>query len=109
MTEYLPSFRKTSELGEIVCSHHERSGTQSCWLEIGNHFLSMVSCWRDARGLRSAQWRMPSKYELLLVIYERENQKLSLDLSHIQFIIYSLHIVDLNHTSCHDISIVITS
>jgi hypothetical protein len=44
-----------------------------------------------------------------LLIYERENTPcFSLELSHIQFINYSLHIVDLFHISCHDISIVIT-
>jgi hypothetical protein len=43
-------------------------------------------------------------------IYERENKPcFTLELSHIQFINYSLHIVDLFHISCHDISIVITS
>jgi hypothetical protein len=46
----------------------------------------------------------------VLLIYERENKPcFSLELSHIQFINYSLHIVDLFHISCHDISIVITS
>jgi hypothetical protein len=46
----------------------------------------------------------------LLLIYERENKPcFSLELSHIQFIYYSLHIVDLFHISCHDISIEITS
>jgi hypothetical protein len=45
-----------------------------------------------------------------VLIYERENKPcFSLELSHIQFINYSLHIVDLLHISCHDISIVITS
>jgi hypothetical protein len=45
-----------------------------------------------------------------LLIYERENKPcFSLELSHIQFINYSLHIVDIFHISCHDISIVITS
>jgi hypothetical protein len=43
-----------------------------------------------------------------LLIYERENKPcFSLELSHIQFINYSLHIVDIFHISCHDISIVI--
>jgi hypothetical protein len=47
---------------------------------------------------------------LLLLIYERENKPcFYLELSHIQFINYSLHIVDIFHISCHDISIVITS
>ena len=45
-----------------------------------------------------------------VLIYERENKLcFSLELSHIQFINYSLHIVDRFHISCHDISIVITS
>jgi hypothetical protein len=45
-----------------------------------------------------------------VLIYERENKPcFSLELSHSQFINYSLHIVDLFHISCHDISIVITS
>ena len=45
-----------------------------------------------------------------VLIYEKENKHcFSLKLSHIQFINYSLHIVDLFHISCHDISIVITS
>jgi hypothetical protein len=44
------------------------------------------------------------------LIYERENKPwFSLELSHIQFINYSLHIVDIFHISCHDISIVIKS
>jgi hypothetical protein len=47
---------------------------------------------------------------LVLMIYERENKHLfSLELSHIQFIDYLLHTVDLFHISCHDMSIVITS
>jgi hypothetical protein len=47
---------------------------------------------------------------LKLLIYERENKpSFSLELSHFQFINYSLHIVDLFYISCHDISIVITS
>jgi hypothetical protein len=46
----------------------------------------------------------------LVLIYERENKPcFSLELSHIQFINYFLHIVDLFHISCHDITIVITS
>jgi hypothetical protein len=45
-----------------------------------------------------------------LLIYERENKPcFSLEISHIHFINYSLHIVDLFHISCHDFSIVITS
>jgi hypothetical protein len=45
-----------------------------------------------------------------LLIYEIKNKPcFSLELSHIQFINYFLHIVDLFHNSCHDISIVITS
>jgi hypothetical protein len=45
-----------------------------------------------------------------LLIYERENKPcFSLELSHIQFINYYLHIVDTFHISCHDIFIVITS
>jgi hypothetical protein len=45
-----------------------------------------------------------------LLIYEREDKPcFSLELSHIQFINYSLHIVDIFHVFCHDISIVITS
>jgi RNase H-like domain found in reverse transcriptase len=45
-----------------------------------------------------------------VLIYEIENKPcFSLELSHIQFINYSLHIVDLFHISCHDICIVITS
>jgi hypothetical protein len=46
----------------------------------------------------------------LVLIYERENKPcFSLEPSHIQFINYSLHIVDIFHISCHDYSIVITS
>jgi hypothetical protein len=45
-----------------------------------------------------------------VLIYERENKPcFSLELSHTQLINYSLHIVDIFHISCHDISIVITS
>jgi hypothetical protein len=45
-----------------------------------------------------------------MLIYERENNPcFSLELSHIQFIDFFLHIVDLFRISCHDISIVITS
>jgi hypothetical protein len=48
--------------------------------------------------------------DLFVLIYERKNKPcFSLELSHIQFINYSLHIVDIFHISCHDISIVITS
>jgi hypothetical protein len=47
---------------------------------------------------------------LRLLIYERENKPcFSLEVSHIQFINYSLHIVDIFNISCHEISIVITS
>jgi hypothetical protein len=47
---------------------------------------------------------------LQLLIYKGENKTcFSLELSHIQFINNSLHIVDLVHISCHDISVVITS
>jgi hypothetical protein len=46
----------------------------------------------------------------VLLIYERENKPcFSLELSHIQFINYSIHILNLFHISCHDISIVIAS
>jgi hypothetical protein len=46
----------------------------------------------------------------MLLIYERENKPcFSLELSHIQFINYSLHIVDIFLISRHYISIVITS
>jgi hypothetical protein len=45
-----------------------------------------------------------------MLIYERENKPcFFLELSHIQFINYSLHIVDIFHISCHDVSIVIAS
>jgi hypothetical protein len=48
--------------------------------------------------------------KFMVLIYERENKLcFSLELSHIQFINNSLHIVDLFHISCHDISIIITS
>jgi hypothetical protein len=45
-----------------------------------------------------------------LLIYKSENKPcFSLELSRIQFINYSLHFVDLFHSSCHDISILVTS
>jgi hypothetical protein len=54
--------------------------------------------------------RLAEALNKVLLIYERENKPcFSLELSHIQFIKYSLHIVDIFHISCHDISIVITS
>jgi hypothetical protein len=44
----------------------------------------------------------------ITVDIEENKSCFSLELSHVQVIDYSLHIVDLFHTSCHDISIVIT-
>jgi hypothetical protein len=60
---------------------------------------------------------LPSSYDLISAaaacisncLCMREIVNLSLELSHIQFTNYSLHIVDLFHISCHDISIVLTS
>jgi hypothetical protein len=59
-------------------------------------------------------YAVPRVYRLSLthslLVYDRKNKPcFSLELSHIQFINYYLHIVDLFHISCHDISIVITS
>jgi hypothetical protein len=80
------------------CRRYSHRNTETCTRVRSERFL-----------LPQRNVRHPSAGRCVLIC-ERENKSsFSLELSQIQFINYSLHIVDIFHISCHDISIVMKS